>query len=459
MKIDFTYVVNLNTPDKEIISKIKQVPFPYSISYYVMPAVNGWEIIKKPSNSEYKFKVADWWKIDSNNTWWNREVTPGEVGCTLSHYQCIRSAYATGFTGILMLEEDFVPQGTFPTEEILNIIPKDASIIYLDRNRVWDSNLESRVNEHLTKVGYSYNTHAYIITRKGMKEILDSNILDNIIPLDEFYSAINGTSDREDTVKMFSNPKFQLYSFDGGYFKQSSSTHTTSLTEFPPIKELSESKNLIKISEKLKFHIKLPIQDDSNWDYWCERYIQPMFRKGEYKLLVDEPAPNVYTFPFFTKAFCDEIIELSEKYPWKNDRHEFYPTTDNLLEVLGMDKIYNKVINTFVRPLTIWAYELEGKSWNVLRDESFIIRYRQDEQSHLSLHHDLSNITTLVNLNSGEFKGGGTYFPKYKLNVNPTELGVMTLHPGNITHKHGARPVTEGTRYVIVSFIKCGTHI
>ena len=128
MKIDFTYVVNLNTPDKEIISKIKQVPFPYSISYYVMPAVNGWEIIKKPSNSEYKFKVADWWKIDSNNTWWNREVTPGEVGCTLSHYQCIRSAYATGFTGILMLEEDFVPQGTFPTEEILNIIPKDASI-------------------------------------------------------------------------------------------------------------------------------------------------------------------------------------------------------------------------------------------------------------------------------------------------------------------------------------------
>lgn len=459
MKIDFTYVVNLNTPDKEIISKIKQVPFPYSISYYVMPAVNGWEIIKKPSNSEYKFKVADWWKIDSNNTWWNREVTPGEVGCTLSHYQCIRSAYATGFTGILMLEEDFVPQGTFPTEEILNIIPKDASIIYLDRNRVWDSNLESRVNEHLTKVGYSYNTHAYIITRKGMKEILDSNILDNIIPLDEFYSAINGTSDREDTVKMFSNPKFQLYSFDGGYFKQSSSTHTTSLTEFPPIKELSESKNLIKISEKLKFPIKLPIQDDSNWDYWCERYIQPMFRKGEYKLLVDEPAPNVYTFPFFTKAFCDEIIELSEKYSWKKDRHEFYPTTDNLLEVLGMDKIYNKVINTLVRPLAIWAYELEGKSWNVLRDESFIIRYKFDEQSHLSLHHDHSNITTLVNLNPGDFKGGGTYFPKYKLNVNPTEMGVMTLHPGNITHKHGARQITEGTRYVIVSFIKSSSHV
>ena len=179
-----------------------------------------------------------------------------------------------------------------------------------------------------------------------------------------------------------------------------------------------------------------------------------MVRNKEYHLLVDEPATHVYTFPFFTKTFCDELIELGEKQDWKNDRHEFYPTTDNLLEVLDMDKVYNKLINQFVRPLAIWAYSLEGKSWDALTDESFIIRYKPDEQSHLSLHHDFSDITTLVNLNSGEFRGGGTYFPKYKVNVNPTEPGIMTLHPGNITHKHGARPVIEGIRYVVVSFIR-----
>jgi hypothetical protein len=183
-----------------------------------------------------------------------------------------------------------------------------------------------------------------------------------------------------------------------------------------------------------------------------------MVRNGEYKLLVDEPCPNVYTFPFFTKIFCDEIIALGEQHPWKNDRHNFYPTTDNLLEVLGMERIYNRVINEFIRPLAMWAYELEGGAWDVLRDESFIIRYKPEEQAHLGLHHDFSDITTLLNLNSGEFKGGGTYFPKYKTNINPTEPGMMTLHPGNITHKHGARPVTEGTRYVVVSFIKSNTH-
>jgi len=156
----------------------------------------------------------------------------------------------------------------------------------------------------------------------------------------------------------------------------------------------------------------------------------------------------------FSKAFCNELIELSETKQWVNDRHEFHPTTDNLLEVLGMDKIYNKLINEHVQPLAKHVYQLDGTSWDGLRDESFIIRYKPEEQAHLGIHHDHSNITTLVNLNPGDFKGGGTYFPKYKCNVNPKELGVMTLHPGNITHKHGARPVTEGIRYVVVSFIK-----
>ena len=42
--------------------------------------------------------------------------------------------------------------------------------------------------------------------------------------------------------------------------------------------------------------------------------------------------------------------------------------------------------------------------------------------------------------------------------VNPKEIGMATLHPGNITHKHGARPTTSGTRYVVVSFITNSDH-
>ena len=79
MKIDFVYIINLNTPNKEINNKIQQVPWPYPLSYYILDATNGWEVIDNPSLSPYKFKAADWWKIESSNKFHNREVTPGEM--------------------------------------------------------------------------------------------------------------------------------------------------------------------------------------------------------------------------------------------------------------------------------------------------------------------------------------------------------------------------------------------
>ena len=448
MKIDYIYIINLQTDNDKIVNKLNKVNWPYNINYEILSATNGWDVVNGKSQANFKFKPADWWKLeDSDINWYNRPVTPGEIGCMLSHYECIYKGYHAGHENILIFEEDFYKSKKDITEEVLNNIPKDASLIYLDRKKVNKDEKEIRINDNVTKVGYTYNNHAYIVTRKGMKEVIDSAILDNIIVSDEFFPAINGTSNRKDAIKIFHNPKFKAYALNGGYFEQSSNADSTSLTEFPPE---------IVNKNKLK---QIGILDDSDWERWSKKYINPLILNKEYDLAIDEPAPHVYVFPFFTKVFCKELIELSEQFDWTTDRHEFYPTTDNLLEVLGLDKIYNRIINDYVKPLAINRFGLEGKSWDYLRDESFIIKYPYDQQAHLSLHHDHSSITTLVNLNPGEFKGGGTYFPKYKCNVNPKEIGVMTLHPGNITHKHGARPVTEGTRYVVVSFIKNSDHV
>ena len=205
MKIDFVYIINLNTPNEEINNKIQQVPWPYPLSYYILDATNGWEVIDNPSLSPYEFKVADWWKIESSKKFYNRNVTPGEIGCMLSHYQCIKLAHKEKYNNILILEEDFIPSGKFPTQEMFNDIPEDASIIYLDRSQLWDDSKEIKVNNNITKVGYSYNNHAYIITKKGIQEVLSSPILNNIIVSDEFFPAINGTSDRKDAIKILHN--------------------------------------------------------------------------------------------------------------------------------------------------------------------------------------------------------------------------------------------------------------
>tara|TARA_R110000803_G_scaffold68534_1_gene130461 strand:+ start:2541 stop:3914 length:1374 start_codon:yes stop_codon:yes gene_type:complete len=452
MKIDYTYIINLNTPTDKIKSKLAEIKWPYKIGYWIYPAIDGWKAVLNNITTRFPFKLAQWWNSDAygDKPFYNRDVTPGEAGCTLSHYECIYGAYKDGFENVLILEEDFYSLGKFPTQEELNSIPDDASIIYLDRTQLWDDVLETRINKHITEVGYTYCTHAYIITRKGMKEVLESDILDEVIVIDEFFSAINGKSDRTDAVNKFNHPRFKSYALNGGYFGQSSKPQENSLTEFTP----EYVNSLVEPTDDDPYGRKWQIQDDSNWEEWSKKYIHPLILSKEYDLIVDEFAPHVYTFPFFTKEFCEELVALSEEFPWVNDRHEFYPTTDNLLEVLGMGKIYNRVINDYARPLAINRFQLDGKAWDSLRDESFIIRYKPDEQAHLGIHHDHGSITTLVNLNPGEFEGGGTYFPKFKHLANPKEIGAMTLHPSNITHKHGARPVTKGTRYVVVSFCK-----
>lgn len=203
----------------------------------------------------------------------------------------------------------------------------------------------------------------------------------------------------------------------------------------------------------------MSILDTTNWFNWCNRYISPLILNKEYDLAIDEFAPHIYSFPFFNNEFCSQVIKLSEQFDWVLGRHEDYPTTDNLLKVLGLDVVYNRAINEFLQPLIVDRFKLEDECWDKLRDESFIAKYKHDTQSHLSLHHDHSNITALVNLNPKEFEGGGTYFPKYKHLSKPTEPGTMLLHPGDLTHRHGARPVTKGTRYIIVSFIKNQQHI
>ena len=118
-----------------------------------------------------------------------------------------------------------------------------------------------------------------------------------------------------------------------------------------------------------------------------------------------------------------------------------------------MDGIYNEVLKDYIYPFCIYIWALDGKGWKSLKSENFLAKYTPNAQGHLSIHHDASDITCLIQLSDfNEYEGGGTWFRRQKKLVkNP--IGYATIHPGNITHKHGARAVTDGTRYIIVSFM------
>ena len=58
------------------------------------------------------------------------------------------------------------------------------------------------------------------------------------------------------------------------------------------------------------------------------------------------------------------------------------------------------------------------------------------------------------NLYTGvDYQGGGCGFLRYNCNVTTTKKGWMFMHPGKLTHYHEALPTTQGTRYIMISFV------
>jgi hypothetical protein len=379
------------------------------------------------------------WKIDIDNAWWNREVTDGEVGCALSHVDVWVDSYARNFELTMILEEDFKQEILVPWNQVNQLLEKGYDLIYLGRNAL-KSDIETPIKgvQGWVEPDYSYNSHAYILSRKGVQILVEEYIdqyKNKIFPLDEFLSIAFKMTHRQDILTEYiGKTRLKAAAPLINYFEQNNSQGLSNYNSplNPDIPEIKQSQN---------------------WGEWCDKYINPHIRKGQYKLMVDEIAPNVIEFPLFTEKFCNEIVGLAENSKWVTDRHKFYPTTDQTMESLGMQEIYQKVLEEFVYPIWIWFWDLAGDNWNTLGSENFIAKYDTLNQGSLDLHHDDSVITLNLRLNN-DFKGGGTYLPKYKTTIQPRKIGSVMSHPGSITHLHGGRPVEEGTRYILVTFTR-----
>ena len=96
-------------------------------------------------------------------------------------------------------------------------------------------------------------------------------------------------------------------------------------------------------------------------------------------------------------------------------------------------------------------WDVDTKGINI----AFIVRYRMDHQRYLKPHVDSSLYTVAVALNKPgvDFKGGGVRFVRRNCTHIPPDSGHAIMHPGFFTHRHEGLAITEGTRYILVTFI------
>ncbi len=436
MKIGKVYIISLKSHDVNeqniIKSKLDKCNFNNSTPFQIVQAWDGRSGIFPKNISIYN----NWRLKSDSNRWWSRDILPGEVGCALSHFNIWKDIVNEEVSNALILEDDFLvnaPLGSL--DEPKN---KDWDLLYLGREIIEKDIEEKKIDELWVLPRHSYNSHAYILSLDGAKKMLEYSYDKNIIPVDEFISATVYPHRRKDILKLFPNKLNAFAYVDPNIIVQN--------------RTVNESTIEVTNQEPIDFNY-FEILDTSDWEDWKHKYIDSILLKGEYDLMIDDLTNNIYEFQLFTKEFCRELVQLSEYHNnWTTNRHDFYPTNDILLSDINLQTIYNRVLSELVYPLCIHIWSLEGIEWSSMRSENFVARYTVDNQSHLSLHHDSSHITMVVKLNS-DYDGGGTWFPKYKVLSNPEREGVATLHPGMITHLHGARPIYSGKRYICVSFM------
>lgn len=460
MRINKIYVIALDPEApgfQELVEeKLGQCQFYENTPYEIIPAVDG-----RDGFIPEGYNVYPNWDVGPDtehswNDWWRRPVLPGEIGCAASHRNVWEIMVFEGHGLSLVLEEDF-----FSPNNSLAALPdppvdSNWDIAILGRDKIEKDVEEESINETWVKPRHWYNAHAYVVKNADVaKRLLSGGLKENVIPADEYLSALGYPHRREDIRELFPPSINIVATRDAYYIVQNRGGKVGGSTIEPEFGSPNQNEQYEQPAMEQQYEqTYFEILDTSNWEEWKEKYINLSMSKHEFELMVTDKGDNVFEFPLFTPKFCREAIALAEtKNNWTIDRHEFYPTNDVLLQDIGLDEIYNRVLDEVVRPLAIHLWNLEGEQWHGFSNENFMARYTTERQSHLSLHHDRSHLTMVIKLND-EFSGGGTWFPQYQKLSNPEVVGTAVLHPGMITHRHGARPITNGKRYIIVSFIR-----
>ena len=158
------------------------------VDFSFIKAVDGKQL-NEEKLKEMDIKLCNEWK----DPYSGRNLTWGEVGCMMSHYNIYKKCVEENIDVAIILEDDVTIPDNF-TDKVNKIITDlnndihNWNLCYLGRKSMDDRDID--IHPDFVLSGYSYWTCAYIINLKGMKKILDSGIKQNIIPADEILPIL-----------------------------------------------------------------------------------------------------------------------------------------------------------------------------------------------------------------------------------------------------------------------------
>jgi len=171
--------------------------------------------------------------------------------------------------------------------------------------------------------------------------------------------------------------------------------------------------------------------------------------------IIKQPLHEVYTVPLFSEKFCnillDEIDNMEKSFSFLPN-----PDEDELRQIPEIvlsercpelhDSLMH-VVNSLINPilLSIWNRHVTGGNIQ-------IANYNLNNKKQGAWHHDASSdVSIVVPLNTGDYKGGGTEFLNRGV-IEPLPKGSGLIFP-SYTHMHRGLAVEEGDRYLLVFWL------
>mmetsp|Transcript_27378 Transcript_27378/g.76480 ORF Transcript_27378/g.76480 Transcript_27378/m.76480 type:complete len:476 (+) Transcript_27378:86-1513(+) len=172
--------------------------------------------------------------------------------------------------------------------------------------------------------------------------------------------------------------------------------------------------------------------------------------------LVREEADGVYSFPLFTRDFCEYLVKEVEAFE-ATGLLVAPPNSMNKaglkLNEIGLADTFSRLQRDYLQALAGVLFPVEGASLET--HHTFIVQYAEDEDQGLDMHTDDSEVTFNVCLGK-DFTGarlnfcGGFGRPDHRQHSKSYahEIGRCVVHLG--TRRHGAADILSGERFNLI---------
>lgn len=175
----------------------------------------------------------------------------------------------------------------------------------------------------------------------------------------------------------------------------------------------------------------------------------------EYEVL----APAVFLYSFPENLAKDLVVSLNEDIEWSKsaiginrDTQQEYRTSNSYPFESNMPMSADRVKRIMVDCVNDY---MKYHGINVTQDEGLdLLRYEVGNKYDYHVDADWTvyrTVSMLIYLNPTEYDGGETHFKYFDLNVKPDYPSIV-IFPSNYAYEHTARPVTNGVKYVLVTW-------